>query len=83
MRIARAIVIAAMATLPVLATPALARKADAQKTEKTEEQSSAPACHSYVQTPDGEWKPIPCAEVGAETRTPRTAPAGNADATTH
>jgi hypothetical protein len=83
MQIFRAIIIAAMAALPALATPALARKADAQKTETTEEQSSAPACHSYVQTPDGEWKPIPCAEVGAEARTQRKTPAGNADAATH
>jgi hypothetical protein len=81
MRIARAIVIASVTAL--LATPVLARNADAQKTDKTEEQSASPACHSYEQTPEGEWKPIPCAEVGAEAHAPRKPSAGSADTAAH
>ena len=83
MRKARTLIMGSIAALAVLATPALARHADPQKTDKIEEQSSAPACRSYVQTPDGEWKPMPCAEIGTEARTPRKPAAGNADATPH
>jgi hypothetical protein len=80
MLIANAILAGSIAALAFLATPVLAKNADAQKTDN---QSPPPACHSYEQTPEGEWKPIPCAEVGTEARTPHKAPAGNADAAAH
>jgi hypothetical protein len=81
MRKACTLIMGTIAALAVLATPVLARTADAQKTD--DKTTSPPACRSYEQTPEGEWKPIPCAEVGTEARTPRKPAAGNADATTH
>jgi|HubBroStandDraft_2_1064218.scaffolds.fasta_scaffold481125_2 hypothetical protein len=83
MRKACAILVGSVATLAVLATPALARSANATTAEapKADDPSASPACHSYVQTPEGEWKPIPCQEVGAEARTPKKRTGGNVDAT--
>ena len=82
MRNACAILAGSIATLAVLATPVLAKSANATTAEapKADDPSASPACHSYVQTPEGEWKPAPCQEVGIETPTPKKHAGGNADA---
>jgi hypothetical protein len=82
MRKACAILVGSIATLAVLATPALAKSVNATTAEapKADDPSAPPACHSYVQTPEGEWKPAPCQELGAEARTPKKHAGGNADA---
>ncbi len=80
MRKASAIILGSIAALAVLATPVLARTSEAPKTD---DKSTSPGCHSYVQTPDGEWKPMPCEEVGPEARTPHKPAAGSADNATH
>jgi hypothetical protein len=64
MRKGIAIALATFAALAV-ATPALARNAQAQKAE---ERPASSSCHSYVQNPDGSWTPIPCQEVGPPTQ---------------
>ena len=78
MRIAAAIFACSMAALAVLATPALARNSGAQSTD---DKSTATPCSSYEQELNGEWKPIPCQEVGGQTQhKPST---GSADTATH
>jgi hypothetical protein len=79
MRKACAILAGSIATLAVLAAPALAKSVNAT-TAEAPKADDPPACHSYVQTPEGEWKPAPCQEVGAEARTPKKHAGGNADA---
>ncbi len=79
MRIARAILAGSIAALAFVATPVLARNSDAQKTD---DKPAATPCHAYEQTADGEWKPIPCQEVGTETRKQHVRSAGSADEAT-
>jgi hypothetical protein len=83
MRNACAILVGAIAL--AIATPVLAKSANATaEAPKAEEQAAPPACHSYVQTQDGDWKPVPCEEVGTETHTPpRKHAGGSADVTAH
>ena len=84
MRKACAIFAGSIAALAVLATPALARTANATANAPRADDPSAPAaCHSYVQAADGEWKPMPCHEVGAEAPTQHKHAAGKADTETH
>jgi hypothetical protein len=80
MRTANAIFAGSMAVLAVLTTPALAKNSDAQKTD---DKSAASPCRAYEQTADGEWKPIPCQEVGSEARTQHKPSTGSTDETTH
>jgi hypothetical protein len=81
---ARAILAGSIAVLAVLATPALARTANATANAPKADDASAPAaCRSYVQAADGEWKPMPCHEVGAEAPTQHKHAAGTADTATH
>ncbi len=82
MRKACAILVGSIAALAVLATPSLAKSANATTAEapKAADPSAPPACQSYVQTPEGEWKPVPCQELGAEAPTPKKHAGGNANA---
>jgi hypothetical protein len=80
MRIAAAILAGSMAALAVLAAPALARNSDAQRTDG---KSTATPCTSYEQVLNGEWKPIPCQEVGPGGSTQHKPSAGSGDDTTH
>ena len=80
MRIITTIFLGSIATLTVLTAPALARTSDAQKTDNKPISSS---CHSYVQNPDGSWKPLPCEEIGAEAKSRRKSATQGTDETTH
>ena len=87
MRKACAIFICAIA-LAVPSTPSLARTANAGSNAeaaapKANEPSATAGCRSYVQTPDGEWKPMPCQEVGAEAPASHKRASGKADTATH
>jgi hypothetical protein len=84
MRKAYAILAGSIAALAVLTTPVLAKSANATANAPKADDPSAPAaCHSYVQTADGEWKPMPCHEVGTEAPTQHKHAAGTADTATH
>ena len=63
MRIAKSIFVGSLATLVLVAAPALAKNSDGQKTE--DKQASA-SCQAYQQAPDGSWTPLPCGEMGAK-----------------
>ena len=54
----------ALATLAVLATPALAKNTKAQKAES---EDTSPPCSSYQLGPDGQWAQLPCQEVGTHS----------------
>jgi hypothetical protein len=77
MRIAAAILAGSMAAFAVLTTPALARNSDAQRGD---DKSAAAPCTSYEQVLNGEWKPIPCQEMGPNGQTQHKPSTGN-DAT--
>jgi hypothetical protein len=79
MRIASAILAGSIAALAVLTTPVLAKNSDAQKTDG---QSPLAPCTSYELT-GGEWKPIPCQEVGPGGQTQHKPSTGSADTATH
>ena len=66
MRLAHVIVIGSLAALAGIATPALAKKAEAQKA--AEEKSTSSSCHTYQQAADGTWTEHPCEEVGGSTQ---------------
>jgi hypothetical protein len=61
MQIAKVIFAGSVATM-VMATPALAKHPEAQKTE--ENQSTSSSCHAYQQAADGSWQQLPCQEFG-------------------
>jgi len=69
MRIAHLVVAGSLAISTVLAGPAFARNADAQKGE--DKSTSSPSCSAYQQAPDGSWEPLPCKETG-ERAQPQT-----------
>lgn len=67
----------AIAAATVLAAPAQARNADAQKGE---EKSTPSSCSAYQQAPDGSWEPLPCkatGERGQPQTQNRTSPQGS------
>ena len=66
MRIAKAIFAGLLAALAV-ASPALAKSSDRQKTE--DKSTSSPACQAYQQAPDGSWVQLSCGEMGASGST--------------
>jgi hypothetical protein len=80
MRIAAAIFACSIAAFPVLTAPVLARNSDAQRTDG---KSTAAPCTSYERVLNGEWKPIPCQEVGPGGPTQHKPSAGSADDATH
>jgi hypothetical protein len=82
MRTASAIIIGSITALAVLAAPALARTSDAKKTDDKSTATEA-SCHSYEQTPEGEWKSIPCQEVGSPARPQQKSAAGKAETSMH
>ena len=61
----------ALAALALLATPALAKNAKAQKEEP---EDTSPPCSSYQLGPDGNWEKLPCQEVGPRAPSQRHAP---------
>ena len=63
MRIAHLVAAASLAISAVLAGPAFARNADAQKGEDKSTSSSS-SCSAYEQAPDGSWEQLPCKETG-------------------
>ncbi|HEV2154997.1 hypothetical protein [Bradyrhizobium sp.] len=67
MRIAHLVVAASLAISAVLAGPAFARNADAQKGED-KSASSSPSCSAYQQAPDGSWEQLPCKETGERSQ---------------
>ena len=92
MRKAGAMLVGLIAALAViatpLATPALAKATNTSanataEAPKANDASASPACQSYEQTPEGQWKPIPCQEVGAEAHAPKKRTGGRADAASH
>ena len=76
MRIAKVILAGSVAGAVALATPALARRSDAQK--PAEEAASSSACHAYEMGPDGAWRQQPCQEAGAPAQAPRKSAAHSA-----
>jgi hypothetical protein len=68
MRMVVAILSAAVAALTMLASPVLAKNAEAQKVG---EPAAASPCSSYQQNPDGTWTRIPCQELGTTQRQTR------------
>ena len=80
MRIAATILAGSIAALAVLTTPALARNSD---TQRTDDKSPAAPCTSYERILNGEWKPIPCQEVGPGGPTQHKPSTGSADTATH
>jgi hypothetical protein len=80
MRIRHAIFFGSMAALAMLAAPALARNAEAQRTsEQPATASPSPSCQSYQQEADGSWKQLPCAELGSGSGSQHKPSAPNAD----
>ena len=67
MHFAKAIFAGSLAALAVIASPALAKSSDRQKTE--EKSTTSPACQAYQQTQDGSWVQLPCGEMGASGST--------------
>jgi hypothetical protein len=83
MRIANAILVGAIAAaLAGLTSPMLAKNSEAQKTDDKSISTASP-CHAYQAMPDGEMKPIPCAEGPEGARTQHRPAAGSADEATH
>ncbi len=80
MRIASAIFAGSIAALAALTAPALAKDSNAPKTG---DQSASPACTSYEQTLDGEWRPVPCQELGSSAQTQHKPATGSTDNATH
>ena len=66
MRIAHLVVAASLAISTVLAGPAFARNADAQKGE--DKSTSSPSCSAYQQAPDGSWEQLSCKETGERSQ---------------
>lgn len=54
-------VVAAMAAALLSASPALARNQDPRGAADP----PSPGCSSYEKAPDGSWRQIPCAPIGA------------------
>jgi hypothetical protein len=71
MRIITVILAGSVAALFALATPALARHSETQKT--AEEMTATSPCHAYQMAPDGSWKQLPCQEEGAAAQPTRKA----------
>ncbi len=61
MRIAHVVFAGALAAGTMLALPALAKNAEAQKNE---DKSTASSCSAYQQAADGSWEQLPCKEAG-------------------
>jgi hypothetical protein len=80
MRIAATILAGSIAALAVLTAPVLARNSDAQRAG--DKSASAP-CTSYEQILNGEWKPIPCQEVGPGGPTQHKPSTGSGNDATH
>jgi hypothetical protein len=80
MPIARAILTASIA-LAVLTAPALAKNSNSAP--RSDEPAAPPPCHSYEMTADGEWKPLPCQEVGAGAQTQHKSSGAAAGDATH
>jgi hypothetical protein len=78
MRRANAILIGSLAALAVLTEPVLAKNPEAQPTL---DKPASPACHSYEQDANGEWKPVPCQEGPAAATEHRPQPGGPVHAT--
>lgn len=68
MRIPHLVFAGALAVSAMLAAPALARNADAQKGE---EKAASSSCSAYQQAADGSWEQLPCKETG-ERAQPQT-----------
>ncbi len=79
MRFGHALFIASTAGLLMLATPTLARNADAQKSGERPTAS----CHAYQMAADGSWTELPCQETGATGQTQHKPAPKNADDETH
>jgi hypothetical protein len=72
MRIARVILVGSVATLALLAAPALAKNST---TQKPDERSASSSCHAYQQAADGTWTELPCQEAGSAGQTQHKPPA--------
>lgn len=68
MRILHLVFAGTLAVSAVLAAPALARNADAQKGE---DKTASSSCSAYQQAADGSWEQLPCKETG-ERAQPQT-----------
>jgi hypothetical protein len=66
----------AFVALALLAAPAFAKSAKAQKEEI---EDASPPCSSYQLGPDGNWEKLPCQEVGPRSPPQRHAPAKGQD----
>ena len=66
MRIAHLLIAGSLAISAVLAGPAFARNADAQKGE--DKSTSSSSCSAYQQAPDGSWEQLPCKETGEHSQ---------------
>ena len=77
MRIAKVILAGSAAAL-LLTAPALAKKAQIQKTE--DQSTSSSSCHAYQQAPDGTWEQLPCQEAGGGETQHRPPPKASEEA---
>jgi len=68
MRLITTTLSAAIVALATAVAPALARTADAARTDS--EISAPTPCHAYEQNPDGSWKELACAEDGLKPPAP-------------
>jgi hypothetical protein len=62
MRIVKLIFVGSIASLAVLAAPALAKNSNVPKTD---DNAASLSCHAYQQAADGSWTQLPCQETGA------------------
>jgi hypothetical protein len=68
MRITHFVFAGALVASAALATPVLAKNADAQKGE---DKATSSSCSAYEQAADGSWEQLPCKESG-ERAQPQT-----------
>lgn len=69
MRMAKPIIV--MASLAILATPVVAKNAQAPKADAEE---TSPTCSAYQADADGNWVPKPCQELGTRSSSEHRAP---------
>jgi hypothetical protein len=77
MRIAK-VIFAGFAAALLMTAPALAKKA---QTQKTDDQSTPSSCHAYQQAADGTWEQLPCQEAGGGETQHRPPPKASEQAT--
>ena len=77
MRLGQALFLGSVAGLLTLAAPTLARNSGtAPHTVKADEAATSAPCRAYQKAADGEWKQLPCQEMGSKPQPHRSATSG-------